>query len=82
LLVVRAAAVSDRPANRGGRCAACGVRLEPDQEWCLECGAARTVLHRPPDWRVPVAVGAVVVGLVVIAALVALVSLSIQANHG
>jgi hypothetical protein len=39
------------------------------------------VLHRPPDWRVPAALIAVVVALVVIGLLVALVSLSIQANH-
>jgi hypothetical protein len=57
-------------------CGACGAPLEPDQEWCVECGAARTVLHRPPDWRAPVAVIAVVVGLVVIAGLIALVALT------
>jgi hypothetical protein len=50
-------------------CTACGARLEPDQEWCLECGAARTIIHRPPDWRIPVAA----VGLVVLAAAVAFV---------
>ena len=63
------------------RCAACGAPLEADQEWCVECGAARTVLHRPPDWRAPVAIVAVVVAVVVIAALIALVSLSIQAGR-
>jgi hypothetical protein len=68
------------PAERS--CAACSAALEPDQEWCIECGTARTRLHRPPDWRAPAAVIAVVVGVFVIAALVALVSLSIQANHG
>jgi len=36
--------------------------MEPGQEWCLECGAARTVIARPPDWRVPV----LVIGLVVL----------------
>jgi predicted amidophosphoribosyltransferase len=65
-----------------GRCAACGAALESDQEWCIQCGAARTHLHRPPDWRAPATVIAVVIGVFVIAALVALVSLSIQANHG
>jgi hypothetical protein len=39
------------------------------------------VLHRPPNWRAPVAVVAVMVGVVVIAALIALVSLSIQASR-
>ncbi len=42
-------------------CALCGARMEVDQEWCLQCGAARTVIARPPDWRVPLLViGAVV----------------------
>jgi hypothetical protein len=41
----------------------------------VECGAARTVLHPPPDWRVPVAVIGVVVVAVLIAALIALASL-------
>lgn len=68
-------------AAGGTRCAACGAPLEPDQEWCLECGAARTVLHHPPDWRVPVAVVAVVAGIVLVAALIALVNLSIQAGR-
>jgi hypothetical protein len=65
----------------GERCAACGASLEPDQEWCLECGAARTLLRGPPDWRVPAVLIGVVVALIVIGLLIALVSLSIQANH-
>jgi predicted amidophosphoribosyltransferase len=73
--------VSEQPAGPGTRCASCGARLEADQEWCVECGAARTLLHRPPDWRAPLAVVAVVVGVVVIAALIALVSLSIQTGR-
>jgi hypothetical protein len=52
------------------RCAGCGGALERDQEWCLECGTARTVLHRPPDWRVVVVVVAVVLGVALVAALV------------
>ena len=66
----------------GERCASCGAPLAEDQEWCLECGAARTLLHRPPNWRLPVAILVVVVALVVIGLLIALVSLSIQASHG
>ena len=68
--------MTDGPAVPAPRCGACGANLEPDQEWCVECGTARTVLHRPPDWRAPVAVIAVVVGVVVIACLIALVSLT------
>lgn len=82
LLLVRARALS-APANPAeGRCHGCGHPLAEDQEWCLECGAARTLLRPPPDWRIPVAIVAGVVLLVVIALLIALVSLSIQANHG
>jgi uncharacterized OB-fold protein len=79
--MVRTAAVSEK-APTGERCQACGAAVASDQEWCLECGAARTGLRRAPDWRVPAAVVAVVIALVVIALLIALVSLSIQANHG
>jgi hypothetical protein len=50
-------------------CAQCGARLDDEQEWCLECGGARTLIHPPPDWRVPV----VVIGAVVAAAIAALV---------
>lgn len=68
-------------AAAGERCGACGAPVAGDQEWCLECGAARTLLRRPPSWRIPAAVVAVVVALVVVGLLIALVSLSIQANH-
>jgi hypothetical protein len=64
------------------RCGSCDAPLAADQEWCLECGAARTALRRPPNWRIPVAVVSLVVVLVVVGLLIALVSLSIQANHG
>ncbi len=47
-----------------------------EQEWCLECGAARTLLRPPPDWRVAVAL---LVGLVMLAALALVVTvLSLQ----
>ena len=74
------AAATER-ADTGARCQVCGAALAEDQEWCLECGAARTLLRPPPDWRIPVAIVAVVVALVLIGLLIALVSLSIQANH-
>jgi RNA polymerase subunit RPABC4/transcription elongation factor Spt4 len=64
------------PTGGGLRCAACDAPLEPDQEWCVECGTARTVVHAPPSWRGAVAVIAVVVGIVVIAGVVALVTLT------
>jgi hypothetical protein len=36
-------------------CPRCGNTLRDDQSWCLECGlAARTRIHPPPSWRLPV----------------------------
>jgi DNA-directed RNA polymerase subunit RPC12/RpoP len=57
------------------RCARCGEQLEPDQEWCLECGSARTIVHRPPDPRIGAAIAGsialVVLAAVIIAVIVA-----------
>jgi hypothetical protein len=61
-------------------CAGCGTELEDDQEWCLECGASRTLIHRAPTWRVPVAIVAIVVVLVLAGIAIALVNLSEQTN--
>lgn len=37
-------------------CPRCGQALRSDQAWCLECGlAARTRVHPPPNWRLPIA---------------------------
>jgi SPOR domain len=62
-------------------CSQCGAELADDQEWCLECGGARTLIHSPPDWRIPVAVigGVVLIALVVLA--IVLVNLSANANR-
>ena len=69
------------PTVQEDRCARCGAALEPDQEWCLECGSARTIVHRPPDPRI----GAAIVGGVLLAALIALaivlLNLSSSANR-
>jgi hypothetical protein len=45
------------------RCDACGTPLAEGQEWCLECGASRTLIHPPPDWRTGIAIVVVVVAL-------------------
>lgn len=44
------------------RCPRCSASVEPDQDWCLECGApARTRLAPTPNWQLPtVALGALV----------------------
>jgi hypothetical protein len=56
-------------------CAQCGTELEDDQEWCLECGAARTLIHRPPDWRIPVAIVGTVLLLILAGFAIALIKL-------
>jgi len=45
------------PEDAGGmRCPRCGAAVRPDQDWCLECGAAaRTRLAPTPNWRLPAA---------------------------
>jgi hypothetical protein len=40
--------------------------MASDQEWCLECGVARTAIQAPPDWRVGVAIMLAVVAIVVL----------------
>ncbi len=61
-------------------CAHCGTELDDDQEWCLECGAARTLIHRPPDWRIPVAIAATILLLVLAGFAIALTNLSKRTN--
>jgi predicted nucleic acid-binding Zn ribbon protein len=56
----------DRPrAPVTEHCTLCGAALERDQEWCLECGAARTTIHSAPDWRIAAGVILAVVVLAV-----------------
>lgn len=52
-------------------CPLCGAPLAPDQEWCLNCGAAaRTRLAATPNWQGP-AVALAVVALLALAVLAA-----------
>ena len=74
----RRAPQGDEPATR---CEHCGSPLEADQEWCLECGAARTLIHRPPDWRIAAAIVAAVVVLVMAGFAIALINLSASSNR-
>jgi hypothetical protein len=53
------------------RCSSCGAWLAEDQEWCLECGAARTRIQPPPDWRIGVAIVAGVLGLIAVIVIIA-----------
>ncbi len=61
----------------GEACPLCGAPLDPQQDWCLHCGAAaRTRLAATPNWKAPIAAIAVVAALalgVLAAALVKLV---------
>ena len=55
------------------RCPTCGAPAEPGQLVCLECGS-RVALgyRRPPDWRLPAAIVAVVLLLALVTTAVAL----------
>jgi hypothetical protein len=58
-------------------CPRCGASVAPDQDWCLDCGAAaRTRLCPTPNWRAPVAALAVVALLAGIGLAVAFVALT------
>ena len=61
------------------RCRRCGATVDVDQEWCLECGAARTQLRPPPDWRFPLATVLAAIALLVAGLVAAVVILAIQA---
>jgi hypothetical protein len=62
-------------------CAICGEPLAADQEWCLECGSARTLIHRPPDWRIAVVAAVTVVLAILIAFAIAAINLSSDSNR-
>jgi SPOR domain len=77
-----ATATAHPTGTQAAGCAHCSSALARDQEWCLECGTARTIIHRPPDWRIPVAIVGTVVLLALLALAIALVNLSSVANSG
>ncbi|HKG01600.1 MAG TPA: hypothetical protein VKB03_00345 [Conexibacter sp.] len=70
-------AVRPSPTTPGALlCPRCGNTLRDDQGWCLECGlAARTRVHPPPSWRVPVVLTCVLLALLAAGIAVALVTL-------
>jgi RNA polymerase subunit RPABC4/transcription elongation factor Spt4 len=53
-------------------CPHCSSPLGDDQEWCIECGTATTLIGTPPDWRIPVAIVVVVIAVVLVGFIVAL----------
>jgi hypothetical protein len=71
-----AVATMPTPAMREA-CPLCAATLHPDQDWCLNCGAAaRTRLAASPRWRGLVAVLAVLVVLSLAVLAAALVKLA------
>jgi septal ring-binding cell division protein DamX len=52
-------------ATGSGACVDCHNPLAADQEWCHECGRARTIIHHAPDWRIG---AAIVLGVIALAA--------------
>jgi hypothetical protein len=64
------------------RCPRCGANLAPDQDWCLECGAAATTrILRPPSWKLAAAIVLGVLAAVVVAVVVVVNALSNDADH-
>jgi hypothetical protein len=60
-------------------CPRCAAPVPPEQDWCLRCGvAARTRIAPAPNWRLPVALLAVVVALALAALAWAFVALTAQ----
>jgi hypothetical protein len=69
-----------QPASEA--CPLCGSALDPEQEWCLRCGAAaRTRLAASPSWKTPVIVLAAVIALSLGVLAAALVSLAGGSGH-
>ena len=74
----------DRPATErapADACANCGAPLKDDQEWCLECGTARTVVHGARGWGIPIAMLAGVIAVALVGFAIALIGLSGSANR-
>jgi RNA polymerase subunit RPABC4/transcription elongation factor Spt4 len=72
-----APAPTSAPAPGTIACPRCGAQVAPDQEWCLNCGAAaRTRLVPTPNWRAPLLVLALIATLAGIALAVAFVGLT------
>jgi hypothetical protein len=66
-----------RPAAPAEACPLCRAPLLPEQEWCLQCGAAaRTRLAASPNWRAPVIALVILVVLALAVLAIALVKLA------
>src|SRR4051794_23463604 len=62
-------------------CPNCGAPADPRQLMCLECGSRLALdSQRPPSWRLPAAIVAVVLLIVGIGVVVALAAVTDDAN--
>jgi RNA polymerase subunit RPABC4/transcription elongation factor Spt4 len=65
------------PAPTPFLCSRCQTPLQPDQEWCLNCGtAARTAIAATPNWKRPIVLLAVAAAVFAIACAWAFVELT------
>jgi hypothetical protein len=70
-------AVAPERPSFGEACPLCGAPLAPEQDWCLNCGAAaRTRLAATPNWKAPIAALAVIAALALGVLAAALVKLA------
>ena len=59
------------------QCPRCGASMTPEQEWCLNCGAAvGSRVVAAPGWRAPIAIAGVLGLLLAIAIVIAIVQLA------
>lgn len=70
---------TDAPARA---CRACGARMEPEQDWCLDCGtAAPGRLGARPGWRAAVTVACATLALVAASVAAAYAALTTDATQ-
>jgi len=65
------------PAPTPFRCPRCQTQLQPEQDWCLNCGtAARTAIAATPNWKLPLVLLAIAAVVCAIACAWAFVELT------
>jgi hypothetical protein len=65
------------PPAGGTACPRCGADVADDQDWCLTCGdAARTRLVPTPNWRLPIALTAIVAAVALLVIAISFVALT------
>lgn len=71
------------PEQQGGeRCPNCDAPVQPDQDWCLQCGSAlHTRIAQTPNWRAPLAIIGAVLALAAAGIAVAFIELSDDAEQ-